>query len=70
MHRKTTGQKKEGKQKHTSKEKRIYQKHSILKEVFKAGLFHDLSHNLLTLKEKGLLFVEQPLPNFDEITHV
>jgi hypothetical protein len=36
--------------------------------VFKAGLFHDLSHNLLTLKEKGLLFVEQPLANFDEIT--
>lgn len=58
----------------------IYQKHSILKEVFKGGLmFRDgafrtpyinpaLSHNSLILKEKRLLFVEQPFQNFHEIT--
>ncbi|HVV06893.1 MAG TPA: hypothetical protein VHC96_21830, partial [Puia sp.] len=49
----------------------IFQKHSILREVFKGGLIYvdgafrtprlhpALAHNELILKEKGLLFVEQ-----------
>ena len=51
----------------------INQQHSILNEVFKQGLtFRDgafrtpsvnptFSHNILKMKEKGLLLVEQPL---------
>jgi len=51
----------------------INQQHSILNEVFKQGLtFRDgafrtpsvsptFSHSILKMKEKGLLFIEQPL---------
>ncbi len=58
----------------------IFQKHSILREVFKAGLMFNegsfrtpfinpaLSHNLLILKEKGLLFLEQPSQDLNKIT--
>jgi len=53
----------------------IFQKHSILREVFKGGLtfrtpfLHPaLAHNELIIKEKGLLFVEQPDQNFGEST--
>ena len=58
----------------------IFQKHSILREVFKGGLTYvedafrtpflhpALAHNKLIIKEKGLLFVEQPSQNFGEST--
>ena len=58
----------------------IFQKHSILREVFKGGLTYvgdafrtpflhpALAHNELIIKEKGLLFVEQPSQNFGEST--
>jgi hypothetical protein len=58
----------------------IFQKHSILQEVFKSGLTYigdafgtpflhpALAHNELIIKEKGLLIVEQPLLNSDEST--
>lgn len=54
------------------KKANIFQKHSIVREVFKAGLIYVdgglrtpylnpvFSHNALILKEKGLLLVEQP----------
>ena len=55
----------------------IFQKHSIIREVFKAGLIWGggsfrtpwlnkaLSHNQLVLNEKGLLLVEQSLENLE-----
>ena len=58
----------------------IFQKHSILREVFKGGLTYVgdafrtpflhpvLAHNELIIREKGLLFVEQPSQNFGEST--
>jgi site-specific DNA recombinase len=58
----------------------VFQKHTILREVFKGGLTYvgglfrtpflnsALAHNELILNEKGLLFVEQPSQNFDEST--
>ena len=58
----------------------IFQKHSILREVLKGGLTYvgdafrtpflhpALAHNELIIKEKGLLFVEQPDQNFGEST--
>jgi len=58
----------------------IFQKHSTLREMFKGGLryvgdafrtpfLHPvLAHNELIIREKGLLFVEQPSQNFGEST--
>jgi site-specific DNA recombinase len=58
----------------------LFQKHSILREVFKQGLMYGrgafrtpyinpaLAHNSMILKEKGLLFIEQSSENFEEIT--
>jgi site-specific DNA recombinase len=58
----------------------VFQKHSILREVFKGGLTYvgdtfrtpflhpALAHNELIIKEKGLLFAEQPYQNLGKIT--
>lgn len=54
------------------KKANIFQKHSIVREVFKAGFIYVdgvlrtpylnpvFAHNALILKEKGLLLIEQP----------
>jgi hypothetical protein len=60
----------------------LFQKHSILRRVFKDGIMYNgrsyrtrtpfinpaLSHNLLRLKEKGLLFWNNPLKIMNKLS--